>query len=327
MKQFVESIKGETGRIDQTMRQDLAGIEEAILAEIVDYAIFNGGKRIRPLLCVLAARLCGGSDQDVYRLAIALEYLHVASLLHDDVIDNADQRRGRPSVYRKWGMTQAILGGDYLHARSMYLVGRYGGDPCLDIISTVTAAMVEGEFLQLDNADNRNLSEDDYFAVVKGKTSLFIAAVCEMGAIFAAADSARIDALRYYGSCLGTAFQIIDDRLDYLGDESKTGKLTGNDFCEGKMTLPMIHGLANSESADRIFLLDLLGGDSRQRRNHIDRVGVILDQAGSFDYALGKAEELIGRGLAGLDIFRSGGDPQSLQMLIGLARYVLNRDK
>jgi octaprenyl-diphosphate synthase len=327
MKQFIESIKDETARIDQAMREDLSRITEVKLAEIVEYAIFNGGKRIRPLLCVLAARLCGSRDERVYRLAIALEYLHVASLLHDDVIDNADQRRGRESVYKKWGMTQAILAGDYLHARSMYLVGREGGDDCLDIIRRVTAAMVEGEFLQLSNADNLNQSEDEYFAVVDGKTSLLIAAVCEMGGVFGGADQQQFAALSKYGRALGTAFQIVDDLLDYLGDQNKTGKVVGNDFCECKMTLPLIHALENSETADRLYLLELLKGEREVRAGQIGRVCEILHKTDSFDYAFDKAEELINNGVAGLDVFQESSEPGSLEMLKGLARYVLSRDK
>lgn len=320
-------IQAEAEKINRVMRDDLAAIEDTSLAEIVDYALFNGGKRLRPILCILAARLCGARDNKAARLAIAFEYLHAATLLHDDVIDRADTRRGRRAANLVWGRTPAILAGDYLHARSMYLVGQLGRGDALDIICRTTAAMVEGEFKQLHNARNFNQSEADYLAVVEGKTALLIAAVCEIGARFAEGTEQQVAALKSYGAALGTAFQITDDLLDYLGDPEKTGKGVGNDFCEGKMTLPLIHALDNAANPERQAIMNLLAGEPEQRRQAIARIIPFIEQHNGFQYARQRAKELTDRAIRELEPFKAEELTTYKNILIGLACFVLNREK
>lgn len=327
LNELLSLLKPEIEQIDQAMATDMETIGDAMLREILTYSLFNGGKRIRPLLCILAARLCGNRSRDIYRFSMAFEYLHGATLLHDDVIDHADHRRGRPATNQVWGTTPAILAGDYLHARSMHLIGSLGGGSCLKIICLATAAMVEGEFLQFHNSRNFNQSENDYFTVVNGKTALLIAAVCEAGAVFAGASDKKLRALRSYGLNLGTAFQIVDDLLDYLGEPAKTGKAIGNDFCEGKMTLPLIHGLRNATESDRDFLLGLLSGSAEQRRCHIDRVCKLIASHDGFEVSRQKAKQYTE---AALDELKNFDDPSTagiVQVLAGLAHYVLHREK
>jgi len=325
-------LKPEIDLVNQTMQSDLQELSEKnvtppSLVEVLEHALFNGGKRIRPLLCLLTAGLCGNSSKAVYSLAIAFEYLHVATLLHDDVIDHADTRRGRPAVNRVFGLTPAILAGDFLHARSMFLIGTLGGKRCLERICSATEAMVAGEFLQLANVQNFNQSEKDYYAVINGKTALFIGAVCETGGIFAGADDHQIQALKTYGANLGKAFQIQDDLLDYLGDPAKTGKTVGNDFSEGKMTLPLIHALKTADKAASAFLLDLLKGEKSERQAQFARAKDIIGKSGGYDYSRRVAEELTGAGIAGLDIFSAEHNAQTVAILTGLARYVISREK
>ena len=325
-------LKPEIDIVDQTMQSDLQnlvhkGLIPTSLVEVLEYALFKGGKRIRPLLCILTADLCGNNSKDIYPLAIAFEYLHVATLLHDDVIDHADTRRGRPAANTIFGLSPAILAGDFLHARSMFLVGILGGKQSLQLICKATEAMVAGEFLQLANAQNFNQAEKDYFAVIEGKTALFIGAVCEIGGIFAGADAKKIKALKDYGANLGKAFQIKDDLLDYLGDPAKTGKKVGNDFCEGKMTLPLIHALNMAGKTEKTFLLNLLKGKKSQRRTQIEKVKDIIATNGGFAYAHQLAAELIAAGIAGLDIFTAEENGQIVDTLTGLAGYVIHRDK
>ncbi|MBU0960164.1 MAG: polyprenyl synthetase family protein, partial [Proteobacteria bacterium] len=165
--QLLAAIGPEVIKIEEVMRCDLqavVGQADPLLVEILDYGIFNGGKRLRPLLAVQAARLCGLQGDNIYDLAIAFEYLHAATLFHDDVIDRADTRRGKPSVSKAFGEIAAILGGDFLHSRSMFLIGSHGGRAALEVFCRATNAMVDGEFLQLRNARNHNLSEEDYFS-------------------------------------------------------------------------------------------------------------------------------------------------------------------
>ena len=325
-------LKTEIATVDLAMREDLQALVNkkkiaTDLLEVLEHALLNGGKRIRPLLCILTARLCSTPGKEIYPLAIAFEYLHVATLLHDDVIDHADTRRGRPAANKLFGLTAAILAGDFLHARSMFLVGTLGGRRCLDLICRSTEAMVAGEFLQLSNVHNLNQSENDYFSVINGKTALFIGSICETGGIFAGADNSKIQALKQYGANLGMAFQIQDDLLDYLGDSAKTGKEVGNDFYEGKMTLPLIHALATANKQEGNFLLDLLKGQKSDRIAKFEDAREIIRKNSGFGYAEKLAKNLVDTGIESLAIFVSEQNRETLDLLTGLAMYAISREK
>ena len=329
---LLAGLKTEIATVDLAMREDLQALVNkkqiaTDLLEVLEHALLNGGKRIRPLLCILTARLCSTPGKEIYPLAIAFEYLHVATLLHDDVIDHADTRRGRPAANKLFGLTAAILAGDFLHARSMFLVGTLGGRRCLDLICRSTEAMVAGEFLQLSNVHNLNQSENDYFSVINGKTALFIGSICETGGIFAGADNSKIQALRQYGANLGLAFQIQDDLLDYLGDSAKTGKEVGNDFYEGKMTLPLIHALATANKQEGNFLLDLLKGQKSDRIAKFEDAREIIRKNSGFGYAEKLAEKLVDTGIESLAIFVSERNRETLDLLTGLAMYAISREK
>ncbi len=326
-------LKPETAHIDRAMRRDLAEIGNQRLAEVLEYAIFNGGKRVRPLLTVLAARLCWQRQGEavaeeqsatLYRLALAFEYLHAASLLHDDVIDRADSRRGRTTANRVWDNTHVILAGDFLHTRAMLLAGTIGGEECLATIGLATAAMVESEFLQLENAEAMNPSPARYFAVLHGKTAALIAAAASTGAIFSRAGLDEREALHTFGLNLGLTFQIVDDLLDYQGDPEKTGKAVGNDFQEGKMTLPLILALELGQPAEREALLALLRGTAEERAAALPRARGIIERAGGFAEARDKAKILVGEAIEALAIF--GPSPER-EVLTALAGYVLNRER
>lgn len=320
--------KAEAAHIDQAMRADLGTIQSSLLAEVVTHGIFNGGKRIRPLLTVLSARLCPVAEkrdeERLRRLAMVFEYLHAASLLHDDVIDHAEQRRGHDTANKVWGNTPVILAGDFLHTRAMLLAGTCGGIACLEIISRTTAAMVEAEFLQMQNARSIDLSEENYFAVLEGKTAALIAAACEVGIVFAHGTPDQGAAMHTYGANLGLAFQIVDDLLDYLGDPRETGKAVGNDFTEGKMTLPLLHTLQKAPAGERDELFRLLAGAPTERAAHIKDATALIDRHGGFEYARETAERLIRTALDKLHLFA---DSPAREMLAGLSQYVLTRKK
>ena len=329
---LLTSLKSEITKVDQAMREDIQALVSkdlipSNLVEVLEHALFNGGKRIRPLLCILTARLCAMQGKEIYPLAIAFEYLHVATLLHDDVIDHADTRRGRPAVNKLFGLTPAILAGDFLHARSMFLVGTLGGNRCLNLICRATEAMVAGEFLQFSNVHKLNQSEKDYFSVINGKTALFIGAVCETGGFFAGAENSEIQALELYGANLGLAFQIQDDLLDYLGDSAKTGKSVGNDFYEGKMTLPLIRTLETASKQESDFLLGLLKGPKSERMTKFEDAREMISKNGGFEYAGQIAEKLVNTGIESLAVFTSAENNKTLDLLTGLARYVISREK
>lgn len=332
-EQLLMAIAPEVKKIEKVMRYDLQKATEGIdplLAEVLEYGIFNGGKRLRPLLVVLAARLCGLSEtnhESIYSLAIAFEYLHGATLFHDDVIDRADIRRGKPTVNKEFGEIAAILGGDFLLSRSMLLIGSLGGTDALEIFCGATDAMVDGEFLQLRNALNHNLSEQDYYAAVNGKTALLISATCEIGALAGGATDCQRQALVDYGIGLGTAFQIVDDLLDYQGDSAQTGKLVGNDFQEGKMTLPLILALGRAEPDDKRRLLHLLENKDARESGFVEAFGLI-DKYKGFELSRSRAEMIVAKAVGGLEVFSGEKNANAtISILQTLAEYVLIRKK
>ncbi len=337
-KQLLARLQPEIVWVNEAMAAEFADIKSSRLAKVVDYGIFNGGKRIRPLLTVLIARLVaftrmpeGIADEeeispppDLYRLAMVFEFLHAASLLHDDVIDHAETRRGKKTANHVWDASTAILAGDYLHTRAMTLAGLVGGEKCLALIGEATSAMIDAEFLQAQTVADANLSEENYFAILRGKTGALIGAACEVGALFAGADKDQRAAIRTFGDALGLAFQVVDDLLDYLGDADSTGKAIGNDFVEGKMTLPLIYAINNSPLDKRQILTDLLAASPPERQAKISEVTTIIDEAGGFTYARQGADTLIDAALESLDAFKACDTKNTLQ---GVAHYVLSRDK
>lgn len=326
-------LKPQTAIIDQAMRQDLLVVTNPLLSEVLNYAIFNGGKRVRPLLTVLTARLCWQAhnqdlakqqNADLNRLAITFEYLHAASLLHDDVIDQAESRRGRSTANLVWDNTHVILAGDFLHARAMLLAGTIGGLDCLSMVSQATAAMVESEFIQLENAAQRNASHSRYFEVLNGKTAALISAAACSGVIFAKGSAEEQTAVHTFAHNLGLTFQIVDDLLDYLGDPSETGKAVGNDFQERKMTLPVIFALDQASSQDRDTLLALLNNSACGTSTEFNTARDIITRSGGFDKARIHAEDLVNEAIAALNIFSNGPERE---VLIALCQYVLHRKR
>ena len=322
--ELLATLKEKGTQIDAVMEEDLAIVESPLLAEIIRHAIFQGGKRIRPLLTVLAASLVGTPPADTARLAISFEYLHAASLLHDDVIDHATLRRGAETANTIWGMEPVILAGDYLHAHAMALASEVGGPTAMALIGRATAAMVESDFMQMHNAREILISEEKYFQVLMGKTAALIAAACEAGIAHNNGSAEQRCALRIYGTNLGLAFQIVDDLLDYLGDPAKTGKAVGNDFQEGKMTLPLIKTLSRAEAEDREVLIAMLKATPQERNRQLALAHDMIEKYQGFSLARAQAESLLAEALAGLAIF---GEAAAQKPLVGLAHYVLSRDK
>ncbi|MFA6498407.1 MAG: polyprenyl synthetase family protein [Desulfurivibrionaceae bacterium] len=322
--ELLATLKEQGTRIDAVMEKDLAIVKSPLLAQIIRHAIFQGGKRIRPLLTLLGASLVGPPPADTPRLAISFEYLHAASLLHDDVIDHATLRRGAETANTIWGMEPVILAGDYLHAHAMTLASEVGGPAAMALIGRATAAMVESEFMQMHNAQEILISEEKYFQVLMGKTAALIAAACEAGIAHNNGSAEQRIAMRTYGTNLGLAFQIVDDLLDYLGDPAKTGKAVGNDFQEGKMTLPLIKTLARADAEDHQLLVALLKATPQERSRQLATARGLIKKYQGFSLAKAQAETLLAEALAGLAIFD---EAPAQEPLTGLAHYVLSRDK
>ena len=225
-----------------------------LVAEIAAYLVQAGGKRLRPLLVLLAARSCGDSSQHPVKLAVAIEFLHTAMLLHDDVVDESTLRRGRRTANAEWGNAASVLVGDFLHSRAFELMVELGNIDVMALISKATNGIAEGEVQQLTLLQKTSTSEADYLEVIYRKTALLFEVSAESGAVLGGANASEAAAYREYGRHLGLAFQLIDDWLDYEGTAQELGKNTGDDLAEGKVTLPIILALKAAGASDRRIL-------------------------------------------------------------------------
>ncbi len=228
-----------------------------LIPQLASYLIAAGGKRIRPLLTLSATALFGGDMARAHRLSAAVEFIHTATLLHDDVVDDSDMRRGKPSANIAFGNEASVLVGDFLFSRAFQLMTADGSLDVLRILSNASAIIAEGEVKQLSTQSNLNTTMDDYLAVIEGKTASLFAAACEVGPVIAEQDKTTTQAMRDYGMALGMAFQIIDDILDYESapqkPNAKLGKDIGDDFREGKMTAPILYAFKNANSDEKEF--------------------------------------------------------------------------
>ncbi len=222
------------------------------IPEITLHLTEAGGKRIRPLLTLACAKLCGYQGDKHIKLATTVEFIHTATLLHDDVVDESSKRRGKPTANLLWDNKSSVLVGDYLFSRSFQLMVETESLKVLEILSNASAVIAEGEVLQLSVASNIETTEETYFKVIEGKTAALFAAACEVGGVISDASAERINALHEYGMKLGLAFQIADDVLDYIADE-KFGKAIGNDFAERKLTLPVIRAIEAGDGEEKAF--------------------------------------------------------------------------
>ena len=251
-------------RLAQALAEDMAAVNALIrdrmssehaprIPEVTAHLIEAGGKRLRPMLTLAAARLCGYDGPFHVHLAATVEFIHTATLLHDDVVDESKQRRGRPTANLLWDNKSSVLVGDYLFARSFQLMTEADNMRVLGILSNASAVIAEGEVLQLTAAQDLRTGEDVYLKVIRGKTAALFSAATEVGGVIAGAPEDQVRALFDYGDALGIAFQMVDDVLDYGGTSAAIGKNTGDDFRERKVTLPVIKAVAAADETERAF--------------------------------------------------------------------------
>ncbi|MEO8741750.1 MAG: polyprenyl synthetase family protein [Lysobacteraceae bacterium] len=306
--------------VNALIRRRLAS-DVVLVNQIGEHIIAAGGKRLRPMLAMLAARAMGYAGKDHYQLAAIIEFIHTATLLHDDVVDESDLRRGRKTANALWGNAPSVLVGDFLYSRSFQLMVELDEPQIMRILADTTNAIAEGEVLQLLHVRNPDTDEAAYLQVIERKTAVLFAAATRLGALLAGADSRTQQALHDYGLQLGFAFQIADDVLDYTADGNALGKNLGDDLAEGKCTLPLIHALAHTDASTRDRMRSaIVSGD-------IDAMPMILNAiraTGGLDYSDAKAREHAHRAAAALH-----GLPESpwLDALHGLARYAIERDR
>jgi len=239
--------------VNALIRARMASEHAPRIPEVTAHLVEAGGKRLRPLLTLAAARMLGYAGQDHVKLAATVEFIHTATLLHDDVVDESQRRRGRPTANLLWDNKSSVLVGDYLFARSFQLMVETGSLRVLDILANASATIAEGEVLQLTAAQDLGTHEGIYLQVIRGKTAALFAAATEVGGVIAGARESHVAALRDYGDALGIAFQIVDDMLDYGGSTAVIGKNTGDDFRERKLTLPLIKAVARATPEERAF--------------------------------------------------------------------------
>ena len=236
--------------VDKIIRESLHS-DVALVKNVAEHIVSSGGKRLRPILLVLSATACGYQGRDHYTLAAVVELIHTATLLHDDVVDESSLRRGRPTANAEFGNAPSVLVGDFLYSRAFQMMVGMNRMRVLELLSDATNVIAEGEVLQLLNCHNADVDEGRYLDVVRRKTAKLFEAAMRLGAILAGANRALEDALGSYGTYLGTAFQLIDDVLDYSGDAAVIGKNLGDDLAEGKATLPLIYAMSKGTPSER----------------------------------------------------------------------------
>jgi octaprenyl-diphosphate synthase len=290
--------------------------------EMTTYIVSGGGKRLRPLLMIISSRLSNSEGEESILLASVVELIHTATLLHDDVVDSADLRRGKLAAHQRWGNQPAILVGDFLYANSLWLAMGLHNHEVNDSLTLACKKMSEGEILELFLDRNLDACEEDYFNVAACKTATLTASTCRLGGILGQVAEERKFALDQFGYFVGMAFQVADDALDYMASEDRLGKTLGRDLAEGKMTLPLIHCLANISPAGRSHLQSKIGrGDI-----HSDDLGDVLSlmrETGSIEYSLSRAREFTGMAQKNLNIFP---DSPAKQHLVVLSDFVTSRD-
>jgi octaprenyl-diphosphate synthase len=324
----IERIKQ---RIYAQVNPDLERIEAEIsrhlttsvplVAVVGRHILASGGKRLRPLLMIQAARLCGYRGNHDATLAIVFEYLHAATLLHDDVVDNAEFRRNNPAANVMWGNPAVVLVGDFLYSKSILLTVGYNNIRILQVLSEATTKMAEGEVLQLINADNLEIDESEYLEVIVRKTAVLISAACQVGAIFGGGSATQEEALRAYGHHLGIAFQLVDDTLDFTGKWEELGKPIGNDVQEGKATLPLIHTMYHSLPEEKEQIRKIFSADKILPKD-FERVRDLVIRTGGIDRTMRLAIQHVEQAKEGLQMFP---DSPTKDILLDIADYVVYR--
>lgn len=307
--------------VNRLIRERMASKHAPRIPEVTAHLVEAGGKRIRPMMTLAAARLCGYEGDAHLKLAATVEFIHTATLLHDDVVDESAQRRGRPTANLLWDNKSSVLVGDYLFARSFQLMVETGSLIVLDILSNASAVIAEGEVLQMSAAMDIETTEDTYLQVVRGKTAALFEAATEVGGVIAGRPEGEVRALARYGDALGVSFQMVDDLLDWGGAGDDIGKNTGDDFRERKLTLPVIRAIAKADAQERDFWARTIGkGD--QRDGDLEHARTLLQRHGTL-------EETRTEALRYADIAKSAmaemPDHPLRDMLSDLADYVVER--
>jgi octaprenyl-diphosphate synthase len=322
MENALKLLHDDLKNVEEQFRRDLNS-EVALIRKVGEYVLASGGKRVRPMLLLLSARLSGYQGESHVGLASVVEFIHTATLLHDDVVDGADLRRGNASANAVWGNEASVLVGDFLFAKSFSIMVRAGNLRILQALSDATTCMAEGEVQQLVSTCDLDLDERQYITVVSNKTAVLMAAACQCGGILAGVSAEQERALSDCGMDLGIAFQFMDDALDYVADQSEFGKARGQDLAEGKMTLPLIHTLRHCAAQEREQVASIVEKDELESGD-IDFVVALIERYRGIEYTRQQARERVARAKQQLQCFA---DSPAKAALMELADYVVGRRK
>ena len=322
MEAVLALIGDELKQVEQQFRKDLAS-DVPLIRKVGEYVLSSGGKRIRPALLLLAAKLCEYQGDRHVPLASVVEFIHTATLLHDDVVDNANLRRGIASANTLWGNEASVLVGDFLFSKSFSLMVADGDLNVLRVLSGATTMIAEGEVLQLVCTSDITMTEQRYINVVKCKTAVLISAACQSGAILGKVSAEMEDALKDFGMELGIAFQLMDDVLDYAADQAEFGKSIGHDIEEGKITLPLIHALMHCSDAERGRVGDIVTSETVEDEDFAFVFDLVHRHRG-IDFTVARAREYVERAKEALKPFPPS---QIKSALFDLSDYVVTRQR
>jgi octaprenyl-diphosphate synthase len=320
-KKILAMVKDDLAEIEIALSQNLKPYLE-LVSDTARHILFSGGKRLRPLLMVLSARICGYNGDYDKTLSAVFEYLHAATLLHDDLVDGATLRRGKPVAHLIWGNSTAVLVGDFLLARSLSLAAETGRPKVIQVIAGITENMSQGEIQQLICKGDLALSEKDYLEVIRRKTSVLIQGACRVGALISDAPQTEENALSDYGFNLGIAFQMADDLLDYTSATGVLGKEVGTDLKEGKLTLPMIFTLQRADKKDRLWIKKLIK-EQDFSDSEFNLLIEKLEDYGGLAYTQKVAAKYVKKAKDTLSVFKPS---KTKETLLDIADYALTRE-
>ncbi|MBX7147992.1 polyprenyl synthetase family protein [bacterium] len=320
IKEICIPIAADIKHLDEFMSASLVS-KVPFVQGVVEYVIQNGGKRLRPILTILSSKVCGARDDSGVRVGAAIEFLHTASLLHDDVIDNAQIRRGKKSANNNWGNQVSVLVGDFFYCRAMDILVNQGSLKVLRVITDAVTTTTEGEIFEITKTNDVELTEADYMKIIDGKTAALIAASCQAGGILGGASEELQLSLYKFGHYVGLAFQLMDDILDYTADEKEFGKVNGGDLKEGKLTLPLIAAMKKSNNEERHFIKNILLSTSMKPED-FSRVLDLIKKYDGIQETIILAKSYVSKAKESLDYLRPSLEKEAL---INIADYITER--
>lgn len=316
---ILSPVVWELAEVEERLFHEIGGNVE-LIAEIIRYVLKSGGKRIRPALLLLSAKLCGYRDGSRnIALAAVAEYMHAATLIHDDIIDNADKRRGLPSANSTWGPQVSVLAGDFLYARSLQILVADGDLAVMQAFADATVRMTEGEVREVQMAGNLDITYDEYLEIIISKTAALISAACRAGALIAGAEVPAVAALTEFGLNLGIGFQLVDDALDFVAKEDRLGKPVGNDFKEGKVTFPVYQILRAGSEADRGRIRELATKET-MGESELAEVKEMVERHGAVAATMEQVRIYLEKAKESLAIFPDSAAKRSLVLMVDFVR-------